>query len=84
LISDYDWFESYWEEIESCLIDPNEDSNRVMKALIEKLNLPLVELDANQSLWFKHVNINPPKNFGWPAMLNHSALPLYGFTLPRY
>jgi hypothetical protein len=83
-ISDYDWFNSYWAEIESTITDPEEDSNRVMKALIDQLKLPLVELDECQSLWFKHVNICPPKGQGWPAMLNHSALPLFGFTLPRY
>ena len=84
VISDYDWFNQYWADIEELTKNPDEDSKRVMEALVEKLNIPLVELDANQSLWFKHVNINPPKNFGWPAMLNHSALPLFGFTLPKY
>jgi hypothetical protein len=84
LISDYDWFNNYWKDIEELSKDPEEDSHRVLEALVKELDLPLVELDADQSRWFKHVNINPPKNFGWPAMLNHSALPLFGFTLPRY
>jgi hypothetical protein len=84
VISDYDWFNAYWKDIEECCKDPDEDSNRVMQVLVKELNLPLVELTADQSRWFKHVNINPPKNFGWPAMLNHSALPLFGFTLPKY
>jgi hypothetical protein len=84
VISDYDWFEAYWKDIEELTTDPNEDSNRVREVLVKELNIPLVELTAEQSLWFKHVNINPPKNFGWPAMLNHSALPLFGFTLPKY
>lgn len=84
VISDYDWFNAYWKDIEELTKYPDEDSNRVMQALVKELNIPLVELSAEQSLWFKHVNINPPKNFGWPAMLNHSALPLFGFTLPKY
>jgi len=84
VISDYDWFNAYWKDIEECCKDPDEDSNRVMQVLVKELNLPLVELTADQSRWFKHVNINPPKNFGWPAMLNHSALPLFGFTFPKY
>lgn len=84
LISDYDWFKSYWKDIEELTTHPDEDSNRVMQALVKELKLPLVELNAEQSLWFKHVNVNPPKNFGWPSMLNHSALPLFGFTLPRF
>jgi hypothetical protein len=55
-----------------------------MTELIANLALPLVELDANQSVWFKHVHISPGKGVGWPALLNQSALPTYGFTLPKY
>lgn len=84
VISDYDWFNAYWADIEELTTNPDEDSHRVMEVLVKELNIPLVELTADQSRWFKHVNINPPKNFGWPAMLNHSALPLFGFTLPKY
>jgi len=84
LISDYDWFNGFWKDIEHSISDPAESSNRILKVLVERLNLPLVELDADQSRWFKHVNVNPPRNFGWPSILSQSALPLYGFTLPRF
>jgi len=55
-----------------------------MTDLISQLNLPLVELDSIQSVWFKHVHISPGKGLGWPALLNQSALPLFGFELPKY
>ena len=83
LISDYDWFNEFWLTVNDAE-NFEQRSNQIMISLIEHLKLPLVELDECQSLWFKHVNICPPKGQGWPAMLNHSALPLFGFTLPRY
>lgn len=87
LISDYDWFNRFWREVWQATAEGAElesANNGLREQLVEKLNLPLVELDAQQSRWFKHVNICPPKGLGWPAMLNHSALPLFGFTLPKY
>lgn len=85
LISDYDWFKEFWNETyNNVSADLDASANKLLAELAEQLKLPLVELDAAQSRWFKHVNVNPPKNFGWPAMLNHSALPLFGFTMPRY
>jgi hypothetical protein len=85
LISDYDWFKEFWNETyNNSSSDLDASANKLLVTLAEELQLPLVELDAAQSRWFKHVNVNPPKNFGWPAMLNHSALPLFGFTMPRY
>jgi hypothetical protein len=85
LISDYDWFKEFWNETyNNVSADLDASANKLLAELAEQLKLPLVELDTAQSRWFKHVNVNPPKNFGWPAMLNHSALPLFGFTMPRY
>jgi hypothetical protein len=84
LISDYDWFNEYWNNIYSGVSNHEGHANEILKELKEQLNLPLVELTADQSTWFKHVNISPPKNFGWNAMLNHSALPLFGFVEPKW
>lgn len=86
-IADYDWFNNFWEEQTQLLAHGEyleSHSHRLMHELRAALELPLVELDANQSIWFKHVNISPNKGQGWPALLNQSALPLYGFTLPRF
>lgn len=84
LISDYDWFKDYWNSLYNNVTNHEGHANEILIELKQNLSLPLVELTADQSLWFKHVNISPPKNFGWPSMLNHSALPLFGFTLPKW
>lgn len=87
VIADYDWFNQFWEEQQQKLKNGeylNDHSHSLLVELVTKLELPLVELDANQSVWFKHVNICPGKGVGWPALLNYSALPMYGFTLPKY
>lgn len=85
LISNYDWFNDFWDNI---LIDTEngkclkEKSNHILNELASKINLPLVELDDKQSIWFKHVNFNPIASQGWPSLLNQSALSLFGFRLP--
>ncbi len=87
VIADYDWFNTFWETQSQTLAHGEyleSHSHRIMHELRAALDLPLVELDADQSTWFKHVNISPSKGQGWPSLLNQSALPLYGFTLPRY
>lgn len=87
VISDYEWFDQFWQEQQELLAQGEylkDHSHNLMTELIENLALPLVELDANQSTWFKHVHISPGKGVGWPALLNQSALPMYGFTLPKY
>jgi hypothetical protein len=87
VISDYEWFDSFWEEQYAHTKQGEflkDHSHQLMTELIANLALPLVELDANQSVWFKHVHISPGKGVGWPALLNQSALPTYGFTLPKY
>ena len=87
VISDYDWFNEFWNEQLKLTNQGeylNDHSHNLMTELVANLSLPLVELDANQSIWFKHVHISPGKGIGWPALLNQSALPLYGFTLPQY
>lgn len=87
VISDYEWFDKLWDEQYSKLGQGeyiNDHSHRLMLDIVHKLDLPLVELDSAQSVWFKHVHVSPGKGIGWPALLNQSALPLYGFTLPRY
>ena len=87
LVNDYDWFNKYWEEIQ---IDTDrgkyleDKAHKVLIDLRTDLKLPLVDLDADQSTWFKHVNFSPSKGIGWPALLNQSALPLYGFSLPKF
>ena len=86
-VADYDWFNDFWRQIwektgQGKYLEDN--SHKVMIDIRDQLNLPLVELDEQQSLWFKHVNICPSKGIGWPALLNQSALPLFGFTLPKY
>ena len=87
VISDYDWFNEFWQQQ---LMHTNQGeylndhSHKLMTELTSNLELPLVELDAEQSAWFKHVHFSPSKGAGWPALLNQSALPLYGFTLPKY
>lgn len=87
VISDYEWFDKFWNEQYSKLVQGeyiNDHSHRLMLDIVHKLDLPLVELDSAQSVWFKHVHVSPGKGIGWPALLNQSALPLYGFTLPKY
>ena len=87
LVNDYDWFKTLWEDVQQDTDRGKYLEDKLHKVLIDlstELNLPLTELDENQSVWFKHVNFSPSKNLGWPALLNQSALPLYGFTLPRY
>ena len=86
VISDYEWFDKFWNKQLKKLKNGeylNEQSHNIMLNLISVLKLPLVELDANQSVWFKHVNICPGKGVGWPSLLNYSALPLYGFKMPH-
>lgn len=87
VIADYDWFNQFWDQQTQLLAHGDyleSHSHRIMHELRAALEIPLVELDANQSIWFKHVHISPNKGQGWPALLNQSALPLYGFTLPKY
>lgn len=87
VISDYEWFDKFWQEQLIKLSQGefiNDHSHKLMIDLTNELGLPLAELDANQSVWFKHVHVSPGKGIGWPALLNQSALPLYGFTLPKY
>lgn len=87
VIADYDWFSKFWEEQTQLLAHGEyleSHNHRLLNELRAELELPLVELDADQSIWFKHVNISPSKGQGWPALLNQSALPLYGFTLPKF
>lgn len=87
VISDYDWFNEFWNEQLKLTNQGeylNDHSHKLMTDLIFQLELPLAELDADQSVWFKHVHISPSKGIGWPALLNQSALPMYGFTLPKY
>ena len=86
-VNDYAWFKEFWQNIQNDTDKGEylEDRNHsLLVDLNSKLNLPVVELDADQSRWFKHVNVSPGKGVGWPALLNQSALPLYGFTLPKY
>jgi hypothetical protein len=87
VISDYAWFDQFWEQQYAKVVQGeyiNDHSHKLMLDLVHQLELPLVELDAMQSVWFKHVHISPGKGVGWPALLNQSALPLYGFELPKY
>lgn len=87
MVADYDKFKELWQEI---VVDTDngryleDKSHKLLVDIRDNLKLPLVELDADQSVWFKHVYISPPKGFGWPAVLNCSALPLFGFRLPEW
>jgi hypothetical protein len=86
-IADYSWFNKFWKEQLETLAQGEylETHNKqLLTELRTALDLPLVELEADQSVWFKHVHISPNKGLGWPALLNQSALPLYGFTLPNF
>jgi hypothetical protein len=86
-VANYDWFAGFWKTVWRKTQQGKFVEDRAHDLLIklrEALGLPLAELDAAQSEWFKHVNICPPKGSNWPQLLNHSALPLYGFTLPKY
>ena len=82
LISNYDWLNDYWNNVYNSTSNHEGHANEILKELRDQVKLPLVELTADQSTWFKHVNINPPRNFGWKALLGHSALPLFGFKSP--
>ena len=87
LVADYDWFKDFWRQIWDETVQGKyleDHSHRVLIDIRDKVYLPIVELDENQSIWFKHVNICPSKGTGWPALLNQSALPLFGFTLPKF
>lgn len=86
-VADYEWFAEFWDSLwentgQGTWLEDHAHS--LLIELRDALMLPLVELDAAQSEWFKHVNICPAKGSNWPQLLNHSALPLYGFTLPKY
>jgi len=87
VIKDYEWFDTFWQKTYDdtnhgeYLIDKN---NELCSLLNTELKLPVVNLDAAQSLWFKHVFINPPKGMNWGNVLEHSPLPLYGFREPRW
>lgn len=87
LIADYDWFNEFWQQQLEELQHGDyleSHSHKLLVDLKDNLKLPLTELNAEQSVWFKHVHINPNKGLGWPALLNQSVLPLYGFSLPTY
>lgn len=87
VIADYDWFNKFWEQESQKLAHGEYLESHSHKLLIDlrnELGLPLTEIDADQSIWFKHVHFSPTKGQGWPSLLNQSALPLYGFTLPKY
>jgi len=87
LVADYDWFLKLWDEVNIDTDSGKYVEDKAHKLLIDirdKLKLPLVELDASQSEWFKHVNICPGKGTNWPTLLNYSALPLFGFKLPEW
>lgn len=83
LVADYDWFKKFWNTVYKKDTQRGEDLENknfiILQDLREKLKLPLVELSAEQSRWFKHVNICPPKGSTWSNLLNYSALPLFGF-----
>lgn len=87
MVADYDQFKILWQQV---VIDTDsgkyleDKSHKLLIDLRDQLKLPLVELDSDQSVWFKHVYISPPKGFGWSALLNCSALPLFGFSLPEW
>lgn len=85
-VNDFAWFKEFWEEVmaETGRGKYVEDkAHDLLNHLTSNLKLPLVELDSAQSNWFKNVNFSPVKGQGWPSLLNQSALPLYGFGLPR-
>lgn len=87
VIADYDWFNQFWEQESQKVVNGEyleSHSHKLMIELRDQLGLPLADIDAAQSIWFKHVHISPNKGLGWPALLNQSALPLYGFTLPKF
>lgn len=84
LISDYDWFQNFWQEVYNDTAQGQWIEDRVHALSIElneKLKLPVVELNSEQSVWFKHVYISPAKETGWPTLYNLSATPLFGFKL---
>lgn len=84
LISDYEWFQSFWQEVYGDTDQGKWVEDRVHALAIElnqKLKLPIVELSPEQSVWFKHVYISPAKETGWPTLFNLSATPLFGFKL---
>lgn len=84
LISDYDWFQNFWQEVFNDTDQGKWVEDRVHSLAIElnqKLKLPVVELTPEQSVWFKHVYISPAKETGWPTLFNLSATPLFGFKL---
>lgn len=85
-IADYDWFDTMWQQQLEVLNHgeyTESHSHKLMIDLRRQLGLPLAEFDSDQSIWFKHVHFSPNKGIGWPALLNQSALPLYGFKLPQ-
>jgi hypothetical protein len=84
LISNYDWFQNFWQEVYNETAQGQWVEDRIHALAIElneKLKLPVVELNAEQSVWFKHVLISPAKETGWPTLYNLSASPLFGFKL---
>lgn len=87
MVADYDQFKELWQQV---VIETDngrfleDKSHKLLVDIKDTLKLPLVELDADQSIWFKHVYISPSKGTGWPILLNCSALPLFGFKLPEW
>ena len=86
MVNDFDWFKTFWDNI---LIETDhgkfveDNAHQLLIELVRNFGLPLVEIDSEQSTWFKNVNFSPVKGLGWGNLLNQSALSLYGFTLPR-
>jgi len=87
MIKDYDWFKKVWDKVWQAT-NQGEDIEdaccSLASILSSKLGLPISELSAEQSVLVKQISISPLKNNDWASLLNASALPLYGFSLPKW
>lgn len=61
VISDYSLMQEKWNEISSC--DPIEESIKYGDALKNKIGLPITLLSDDNSAFFKHVYMNPPRPY---------------------
>jgi len=86
-IKDYEWFAEFWNKVweDTKLGTLVEDRCAgLIGELTVKINLPVCELTAEQSIMVKQISISPMKNNDWATLLNANSLPLFGFSMPKW
>jgi hypothetical protein len=86
-IRDYQWFKEFWDKVwqatkQGELVD--DMCIGLRGTLNTVLELPIAELNPEQSILTKQISISPMKNNDWGTLLNASSLPLFGFSMPKW